>query len=115
MCWANLDGSLLRRLRKMSTIFAIVWVKNESCLGSSSERVIRLSRVPVWVCRGRNGHLISMPIHDRKIGTYFEGRNLKLGETIGGERLQRELCLYLLKETFRVAVLRYTQEPGALI
>jgi hypothetical protein len=47
MCWASLEGSLLRRLRKMSTIFAIVWVKIVSCFGSSSERVIRLSRVPV--------------------------------------------------------------------
>lgn len=35
----------------MSTIFAMVWVKTESCFGSSSERVIRLSRVPVWMYR----------------------------------------------------------------
>ena len=31
--------------------------------------------------------LISVPLHGREAGTYFEGGDLEVGESIGGQRL----------------------------
>lgn len=47
-CCDSLDGSLFRRLRRVSTVLATVAVKNASCFGSSSDSVTRDSSVPVF-------------------------------------------------------------------
>jgi len=71
----------------MSTIFAIVWVKTESCFGSSSESVIRLSRVPVWMDRGGRGTFNLGAPCGGDMRTYFEGWDLELDKSIGGQGL----------------------------
>ena len=48
MCCESFDESLLRRFRRVSTILATVAVKKASCLGRSSERLMRDSSVPVF-------------------------------------------------------------------
>lgn len=47
VCCANFVASLFSRFLSVSTIFAVIWVNEWSCFGSSSERVIRRSSVPV--------------------------------------------------------------------
>jgi hypothetical protein len=59
--------------------------------------------------------LISAPPPEIETETHLEGGYLKVGESIGGERFWRKLCVHLLEETLRVPILRYAEEPGALI
>jgi len=49
------------------------------------------------------------------MGTHLEGGYLKLDDSVDGKRLRGKLRMYLLEETFGVAILRYAEEPCALI